>query len=218
MNDSVSPKKDCDAVESGGCNPTFLPTFHGGGAHSDSKDKSHNNQLDDCAIARLLQRIANQEVAAVGELFDNMSTELGLVFQSLTDAAPQEPLIEDVFWEIWLTAARFTPDSDSAYRWIIGKVASRVQRPVREYGSVTDLQPEIIWRRITESAKPGSNIHKIVSSLSQIQLKISAQCLFLGLRVDQAAEINCLRRSEVIEALNAVKTLLSGACQAPSDR
>lgn len=168
------------------------------------------------SISQLLQRIARQDVSAIGELFDSMSSEVQQTFRNLADAPPPDPLIEDVFWEIWRTAARFTPESDSAYRWVMGKVACRASGHCFASGAVPDAAPERMWHAMAGSVGSGSAIQAIVSGLSLLQLRVSAQCLFLGMSVQQAAGANGVAPAQVLHTLDIVKSRMSaGAAHGP---
>lgn len=170
--------------------------------------EENNACLNESSISRLLQRISRQDVHAVRELFDGISSEVQFAFQSLTHENPAEPLIEDIFWEIWRTAARFNPDSDSAYRWVIGKVACRASGHFFTSGEVTQTSPEGIWHALG-AARSSAAVHGILADLSPRQLRISAQCLFLGMSVQQVAEANGVDSALVMDTLDIVKMRIS---------
>ena len=62
-------------------------------------------------IAVLLQRVAAGEQDAFARLYDLLSPRVfGLILRVLVDRAQSEEVLQEVFLEVWQSAARFTPN------------------------------------------------------------------------------------------------------------
>ncbi|MFM1935506.1 MAG: hypothetical protein RI990_465 [Planctomycetota bacterium] len=123
----------------------------------------------------LMQRVAKNDEAAVGELYDRF---IGLVFQSskqvLTSKAEADDAVQEVFVRLWQTADRFDPHRAKLVTWVMlitrrhlidrlrrksarpeqlgldpsGEYAGSTVEPPAEPGGDHDL--EILRRRIQE--------------------------------------------------------------------
>jgi len=70
--------------------------------------------------AQLLRRIADGEVSALSELYDQTATPLfSVALRILADASEAEEVIQDVFVQIWERASTFDPLLGSAFHWAL---------------------------------------------------------------------------------------------------
>ena len=57
---------------------------------------------------RLLARVAQGDESAFAELYDRWASRLfALVLQIVVDRAQSEEVLQDVFWQVWTTAASY---------------------------------------------------------------------------------------------------------------
>lgn len=69
---------------------------------------------------QLLARVATGDRAAFAELYDATASRLyGLARRLLIDAAQAEEVTQEVYLEIWQTAARYEPSRGSAVGWML---------------------------------------------------------------------------------------------------
>jgi RNA polymerase sigma-70 factor (ECF subfamily) len=69
---------------------------------------------------QLLARVATGDRAAFAELYDATASRLyGLARRLLVDAAQAEEVTQEVYLEIWQTAARYEPSRGSAVGWML---------------------------------------------------------------------------------------------------
>ncbi|MFF1878345.1 ECF RNA polymerase sigma factor SigK [Leifsonia sp. NPDC058230] len=68
----------------------------------------------------LLMQTATGDQAAFSELYDNTAARvLGLIRRVMIDAAQSEEVAQEVFLEVWQSAARFDPNKGRALTWIM---------------------------------------------------------------------------------------------------
>ena len=71
-------------------------------------------------LEQLLARVVTGDHAAFAELYDRTASRvLGLIRRILLDPAQSEEVAQEVFLEIWQSAARFDPNRGSATTWIL---------------------------------------------------------------------------------------------------
>jgi RNA polymerase sigma-70 factor, ECF subfamily len=100
---------------------------------------SMTRELDDAApgaletpLDALLAATANGDRAAFSELYDRMAPRiLGLVTRLLRDPAQSEEVAQEVFLEVWQTAARYEPAKGSAVGWMLTMTHRRAVDRVR---------------------------------------------------------------------------------------
>jgi RNA polymerase sigma-70 factor (ECF subfamily) len=68
----------------------------------------------------LLQRMADGDESALGELYDRWSQRVHTVaFWMLSDADDAEDVVEETFWQAWRTAGQFDPGRASGSTWLL---------------------------------------------------------------------------------------------------
>ncbi|WP_382303854.1 sigma-70 family RNA polymerase sigma factor [Herbiconiux sp. UC225_62] len=98
---------------------------------------------------RLLDLISRGDQQAFSELYDRTAPRvLGLVKRVLVDHAQSEEVAQEVFLEIWRTAARFESQRGSAMSWILTMSHRRAVDRVRSSQSGHDRDERIGLRDI----------------------------------------------------------------------
>jgi RNA polymerase sigma-70 factor, ECF subfamily len=92
----------------------------------------------------LLGRVARGDQAAFGELYDQMAPRvLGLVRRLLIDHAQSEEVTQEIFLEIWQTAARYEEQRGGASTWIMTMAHRRAVDRIRASQSGRDRDARI---------------------------------------------------------------------------
>ena len=92
----------------------------------------------------LLERVAQGDQAAFSELYDILSPRvLGLIIRVLKDHSQSEEVTQEVFLEVWQTAARFDPTKGGAATWILTMAHRRAIDRVRSSQSSRDRDTKI---------------------------------------------------------------------------
>jgi len=80
----------------------------------------------------LLQRVATGDRSAFAELYDGTAPRVfGLVKRLLRDHAQSEEVTQEIFLEIWQTAARYDPNKGGAMAWMLTMTHRRAVDRVR---------------------------------------------------------------------------------------
>lgn len=87
----------------------------------------------------LLERVANGDQAAFGELYDLLSPRVfGLILRVLVDRSQSEEVLQEVFLEIWQSAAKFAPNKGQGRSWILTIAHRRAVDRVRSAQASTN--------------------------------------------------------------------------------
>lgn len=90
-------------------------------------------------VGELLQRVAAGDRAAFAELYDVLSARVfGLVLRVLVDRSQSEEVLQEVFLEVWQSAARFTPNRGQGRSWVLTIAHRRAVDRVRSSQSSAD--------------------------------------------------------------------------------
>ncbi|WP_295842510.1 ECF RNA polymerase sigma factor SigK [uncultured Microbacterium sp.] len=90
-------------------------------------------------VGVLLQRVAAGDRAAFAELYDSLSGRaFGLILRVLVDRSQSEEVLQEVFLEIWQSAARFTPNKGQGRSWVLTIAHRRAVDRVRSSQSSVD--------------------------------------------------------------------------------
>jgi len=85
----------------------------------DEREHSERDGGEDLA-SDLLERTAGGDQAAFAELYDMLSSRVfGLILRVLVNRAQSEEVLQEVFLEIWQTAARFSAARGRGRTWIL---------------------------------------------------------------------------------------------------
>ena len=87
----------------------------------------------------LLQRIADGDQSAFAGLYDLLSARVfGLIVRVLVDRAQCEEVLQEVFLEIWQSAARFSPNKGQGRSWVFTIAHRRAVDRVRSSQASSD--------------------------------------------------------------------------------
>lgn len=126
------------------------------------------------AIAALLVRIANGDQSAFAELYDSLSARVfGLILRVLVNRSQSEEVLQEVFLEIWQSAARFAPNRGQGRSWVMTIAHRRAVDRVRASQSSADRDVRAGLRDIgvahdsvAEQVELGIDGEKVVEALT----------------------------------------------------
>ncbi|WP_082475330.1 sigma-70 family RNA polymerase sigma factor [Frigoribacterium sp. Leaf172] len=128
----------------------------------------------------LLHRVAGGDQVAFAELYDQTAPRvLGLIKRLLKDHSQSEEVAQEVFLEIWQTAARFDTTRGSAASWMLTMAHRRAVDRVRASQAgrdrdlrigVRDMSPE--FDSVTESVEiriEHERVERALARLTELQ-------------------------------------------------
>ncbi|MDR7190429.1 RNA polymerase sigma-70 factor (ECF subfamily) [Microbacterium sp. BE35] len=90
-------------------------------------------------VAQLLERTAGGDQVAFARLYDLLSPRVfGLILRVLVDRAQSEEVLQEVFLEVWQSAARFAPNRGQGRSWVLTIAHRRAVDRVRSSQASTD--------------------------------------------------------------------------------
>lgn len=115
----------------------------------------------------LLVRIAAGNQRAFARLYDMLSPRVfGLILRVLVDRAQSEEVLQEVFLEVWQSAARFAPKKGQGRSWVLTIAHRRAVDRVRSAQASTNRDVRAGFRNIDVA-------HDSVAE--QVELKIEGQ-------------------------------------------
>ncbi len=94
-------------------------------------------------------RVADGDQAAFARLYDMLSPRaFGLILRVLVDRSQSEEVLQEVFLEIWQSAARFAPNKGQGRSWILTIAHRRAVDRVRSAQASTDRDVKAGFRDI----------------------------------------------------------------------
>ncbi|MGO1770905.1 MAG: ECF RNA polymerase sigma factor SigK [Microbacterium sp.] len=100
-------------------------------------------------VAELLQRVATGDQGAFAELYDMLASRMfGLVLRVLVDRAQSEEVLQEIFLEIWQSAARFSPEKGQGRTWVLTMTHRRAVDRVRSSQSRVERDVRVGLRDI----------------------------------------------------------------------
>jgi len=88
---------------------------------------------------QLLLRVADGDQDAFARLYDMLSPRaFGLILRVLVDRSQSEEVLQEVFLEIWQSAARFAPNTGEGRAWVLTIAHRRAVDRVRSAQASTD--------------------------------------------------------------------------------
>lgn len=94
----------------------------------------------------LLLRVARGDEAAFGALYDVLGgTVFGMAKRVIRDPARAEEVAQEVFLQVWQTAARFDPDRGTAKSWVLTLAHRRAVDAVRHDQAATNRENSYDW-------------------------------------------------------------------------
>ncbi len=188
--------------------------------------------LDDDALAALIARIMNQDERALATLYQQLSSQVyALVLRVTRQVGVAEEVLEDVFWQVWRQAPRFTSQRGSVRAWVLTIARSRAIDAARSRGR--DLK---IWdqRDLSEmddslpsdaagppdllaAAQAGSQLHQALLGLDPLRRQLVSLSFFHGMTHQEIAEHAGLPlgtvKSHLRRSLIALGEALGGSAQ-----
>ena len=102
------------------------------------------SDMESVSKESLLRRIAEGDQQAFSRLYDDVAPRvLGLIRRLLIDHAQSEEVAQEVFLEIWQTAARFDENKGGASTWILTMAHRRAVDRIRSSQSSRDRDTKI---------------------------------------------------------------------------
>jgi RNA polymerase sigma-70 factor (ECF subfamily) len=97
----------------------------------------------------LLQRVARGDRAAYEQLFDRISRVVyGTIHRVVRDPAQSEEVSQEVFVEIWRSAAKFDPSRGGAMAWVVTMAHRRAVDRVRSEQAATNREAKVALRDV----------------------------------------------------------------------
>lgn len=114
----------------------------------DGIDTAEDGSAGDLA-AELLARVASGDQGAFAALYDLLSARVfGLILRIVVNRAQSEEVLQEVFFEIWQSAARFAPNKGQGRSWILTIAHRRAVDRVRASQSSNDRDVRVGMRDI----------------------------------------------------------------------
>ncbi|RZS64121.1 RNA polymerase ECF family sigma subunit [Agromyces ramosus] len=147
----------------------------------------------------LLGRVGRGDRAAFGALYDETSPRLfGLIRRLVVDAAQAEEVTQDVYLEIWQTAARFDAAKGSAIAWMFTLAHRRAVDRIRSAQAARDRDLRIGARDLdvpvdtvaeaAETSVEHDRVRGALGDLSDLQRECVALAYYGGLTQREIAD------------------------------
>lgn len=135
----------------------------------------------------LLARVGRGDRAAFGELYDQTAPRLfGLIRRLVVDAAQAEEVTQDVYLEIWQTAARFDPAKGNAIGWMFTLAHRRAVDRIRSAQAARDRDLRIGTRdmdvpvdTVAEAAETSIEHQRVQGALGELS-DLQRECVALA--------------------------------------
>ena len=168
--------------------------------HDEEPDRDRDNTL--------IVRVAAGDRDAFAEFYDRWSGRLfALIVRILVDRAQSEEVLQEVFLEIWRSAASFSPSRGSARAWVVTMARRRAIDRVRSSQAARDREEQ--WRdympdvdltvQAVEDSLAGEDVRRALDAVGEPQRSTLVMAYFTGLTHTEIA-----RRTGV--PLGTVKT------------
>jgi RNA polymerase sigma-70 factor, ECF subfamily len=149
---------------------------------------------------KLLERVAGGDRQAFSDLYDEMAPRvLGLVKRLLRDHSQSEEVTQEIFLEIWQTAARFDPNKGGASTWILTMTHRRAVDRVRASQASRDRDVKIGIRdmetdfdHVAESVEvrlDHERVEKAMAGLTELQRQAITLAYYGGYSNSEVAAI-----------------------------
>lgn len=148
----------------------------------------------------LLQRIADGDQKAFARLYDLLSARVfGLILRVLVDRSQSEEVLQEVFLEIWQSAARFTPNRGQGRSWVFTIAHRRAVDRVRSSQASSDRDVRVGFRDLdvahdgvaeqVELKMEGEKVHTALSTLPEVQREALTLAYFGGYSQSEIAAL-----------------------------
>ena len=145
------------------------------------------------ADLELLQRIAAQDQAAVGELYDRHAGLLfGLILRILRSRPEAEEVLQEVFVQVWTKVDTYNPTIGAPIAWLVRIARNRAIDRLRE-NQVRDRTLQALAPEPVDARSPAYSVEQLavlraLASLSNEQRDLIEHAYFLGLTHAELAE------------------------------
>lgn len=158
----------------------------------------HEHRDRDARFASLLSRVAASDQAAFAQLFDELAPHvLALIRRVLVDQAQSEEVLQDVFLELWQSAARFDATRGTVvafvmtlgHRRAVDRVrASQAARERDLRAGIRDLAtPAAGPEETVEISVEGDRVTSALERLSPLQREAISLAYYAGLTHSEIA-------------------------------
>lgn len=141
--------------------------------------------------AELLQRVAQGDQAAFGQLYDMLSSRVfGLIMRVLVDRSQSEEVLQEVFLDVWQSAAIFDSSRGQARSWVLTIAHRKAVDRVRASSSSTDRDIRAGMRDYSSPAETvsdqvelkmeGIEVTEALATLSEVQREVLVLAYFGG--------------------------------------
>ncbi len=94
--------------------------------------------LEKCTDSQLIALVAVQDAAAFATFFDRHANRvMALAVRLLGHRADAEDVVQEVFWQVWRTAARYQPQRAQPIAWLMAIASSRAIDGLRSRGAAS---------------------------------------------------------------------------------
>jgi len=184
------------------------------------------------AQAALLQRVMDQDEAALAALYQQLSGPVYALVLRITRQVPMaEELLEDVFWQVWRQAPRFDPARGTVRAWVLVMARSRALDALRSQrhnplvamdavpddgvgdGSAAASDPQDLLLAAQTQGALQAALHRLDPLLRQLV----SLCYFRGLTQQEVADHTGLPLGTVKTHLRRSLALLRSALVAATE-
>jgi RNA polymerase sigma-70 factor (ECF subfamily) len=147
----------------------------------------------------LLLRVARGDEAAFAALYDTLGSAVyGLARRVIRDPARAEEVAQEVFLQVWQTAARFDPERGRAKSWVLTLAHRRAVDAVRRDQSATNRERSYDWTagpdhdvvEETVSLKlEHEQVRRCMEGLTELQHEAITLAYFQGYTYAETAEV-----------------------------
>ncbi|MFG6504435.1 ECF RNA polymerase sigma factor SigK [Microbacterium sp. P05] len=98
-------------------------------------------------VGELLARVARGDAGAFARMYDLMSPRVfGLILRVLVDRSQSEEVLQEVFLEVWQSAAKFAPNRGQGRSWVLTIAHRRAVDRVRSSQASADRDIRVGFR------------------------------------------------------------------------
>jgi RNA polymerase sigma-70 factor (ECF subfamily) len=147
----------------------------------------------------LLMRVARGDEAAFGALYDSLGGSVyGLARRIIRDPARAEEVAQEVFLQVWQTAARFDPGRGRAKSWVLTVAHRRAVDAVRHDQAATNRERTYDWTTgpdhdvVDETVSlrlEHEQVRRCMDGLTDLQREAITLAYFQGYTYAETAEV-----------------------------